>query len=244
MVRRKIREKRVERFRSKVHARPRLLSKYESRELIPILEILHMNQFDEGFKRPLRKYLLVVCVSIMEEFLIRLLAETIDKKNVNISVFGSDKTKSFSPGKYSKGQHIASHYYFGTPDVIDNAFSNLLKTNSKFNSLNMNFLESVKKADWYDPFRNYKRYRTKSLYKNWDNFIALFEKRNQLIHGMSQIRLTNSQIASFCDNILTFLDIAIALCLMDESVFEILGSDTQINSGRKANSLAEASFDP
>ncbi len=70
----------------------------------------------------------------------------------------------------------------------------------------------------------------------------MFEKRNDLVHGMAQIRLSNCRVATFCDNILTFLDIAIALCLMDNSVIEILESESQINYGRKDNSLAESSF--
>jgi hypothetical protein len=242
MIRQKARDRRAERLRIRRRPLAPLLRKYQSRELDPILEILHKKEYCENIKKPLRKFLVIISVSIAEDFLMRLLAKTIDDNHADISIFGSDKARSFSPGKLSKGQHIAREYNFASPDVIDNTFSKLLKTNDRFNALKMNFLDAVKKADWYDPVIEYKEYTTKHLHKNWNNFLDMFEKRNKLVHGMSQIRLSNSMVATFCDNIVTFLDTAISVCLMDESTFDILESESKINSGRKPNSLAEASF--
>jgi hypothetical protein len=223
MVRQKIIDKRASRFRKRIRPRAPMLNRYINRDIDPILEILHQNDYSETIKTTLRKYLLITSVSLIEEVLMRLFARTIDDNKINISIFGNDKAKSYtSSSKLSKGEHIASHYYFGTPQVIDNAFSKLLKTNSDFVAQNMTFLEAIKKSDSCDVFRNYKKYKTKPLYKNWDSFINMFETRNKLIHGMSRVKLSNAKVATFCDNTISFLDIAIALCMMNNAIFEIL----------------------
>jgi hypothetical protein len=172
---------------------------------------------------PHRKFLLVTNVSIIEEVLLRLLAKTIDDNNITLSTFGNKIVKSYDISKgRSIGIHTSSCYNFGSIEQIDDAFSKLLNTNNNFKSKNMTFLKAVEKSDSTNDYRIYKQYKTKPLYKNWNDFTEMFESRNKLIHGMSYIKSSNGKIATLCDNTITFLDIAIALCMMDKDVFDLL----------------------
>ena len=155
--------------------------------------------------------------------LLRLFAKTIDVNKINISRQSKSNTRPYDPSiGRSEGEHIAAHHSFGTIYVIDDQFSRLLNTNNDFRSKNMTFMNAVEKADRFDPYRLYKEYRTRPLYKNWNNFLNMFGDRHNLIHGMTRIELSNAKIATLCDNTITFLDIAIALCKMDKDVFDLL----------------------
>jgi hypothetical protein len=215
-------DKRAGRFRKQALPRAPMLGKYQTKYIDPILEILHQNDYNETIKSSL-KFLLITNVSIIEEVLLRLLAKTIDDSSITLSTFGNKIVKSYDPSKRrSIGLHTSSNYNFGSIEQIDDVFSKLLNTNNDFKSKNMTFLKAVEKSDSTNDYRIYKEYKTKPLYKNWNNFIEMFESRNKLIHGISYIKLSNGKIATLCDNTITFLDIAIALCMMNKDIFDLL----------------------
>jgi hypothetical protein len=178
-------DKRASRFRKKALPRAPMLGRYQTKHIDPILEILHQNDYNETIKSSLRKLLLITNVSIIEEVLLRLLAKTIDDNNIALSTFGNKIVKSYNPSKrLSIGQHTSSNYNFGSIEPIDDVFSKVLNTNNDFKSKNMTFLKAVEKSDSTNDYRIYKEYKTKPLYKNWNNFVNMFESRNKLIHGI------------------------------------------------------------
>jgi hypothetical protein len=201
-------------LRKKVDPRAQFLLRIQAKHILPVLEILHNPAYDESIKTPLRKFQLITNVSIIEEVLLQLFARTIDDKQIDISVFDNKRAESYDASSgLSKGKYICMHpdYYFGSPKKINKAFSKLLKTNAHFRSKNVNCY-AIKHSDSRDPYRWYKEYRTRPLYKNWDNFMSMFEWRNTLIHGLSRVGLSNAKIATLCDNTMVFLDIAISFC--------------------------------
>ena len=196
-------------------------------EMKPIIKYIKYNNPDGIIKDALRKYLIISCVSLIEEFLLRLFRRTIDENKIDISIFETRIRSTFDKKKTTVGEHVSAEHYFGTPEVIDSAFSKLLKSNKYFHALNMSFLETVKKQDWYNPYRFLKKIRTEHLYKNWDNFIKMFDVRNNIIHGMPKTKLSDNKTFAFCDNTLSFLEAAIWLCKIDENKYAELKNNTQ-----------------
>jgi hypothetical protein len=95
----------------------------------------------------LKKYLIIACVSLIEESLTRLARKTIEDKNIPISAFGSEISKEFIQwvmrgGKASIGVFAATSYYLGSPKGIDRLFSCIFNSDSRFANLNLTFFEA------------------------------------------------------------------------------------------------------
>ena len=78
----------------------------------------------------------------------------------------------------------------------------------------------------------FKELVTKYLYKNWTYFIRILEIRNQIIHGMTNVQLSNTRVFCF------FLSAAIALCFMNDDMLRVLKSHKQIT--RKLQDIANS----
>jgi hypothetical protein len=176
----------------------------------------------------LKKYLIITCVSLIDEVLTRLARRTIEEKNIRISAFKSQISKQFSQNQGTVGEIVAASFNLSKPEGIDSLFSSILRSDVRFRSLDMSFLRAVQKFDWYDPFREFRELRTKHLYKNWKDFMRLLEIRNETIHGMANVSLSKTRVFSFCDNTLSFLEAAIAICFMDDDTLRVLRSHEQI----------------
>jgi hypothetical protein len=84
----------------------------------------------------------------------------------------------------------------------------------------------------------FKELVTKYLYKNWTYFIRILEIRNQIIHGITNVQLSNTRVFCFCEYTLSFLSAAIALCFMNDDMLCVLKSHKQIT--RKLQDIANS----
>ncbi len=150
--------------------------------------------------------MIITCVSLLDEVLTRLARRTIEEKNIPISAFKSQISKQFSQNQGTVGEIVAASFNLNKREEIDSLFSCILRSDLRFRRLDMSFLRAVQKFDWYDPFREFRELKTKHLYKNWKDFMRILEIRNEIIHGMTNVSLSNNHVFSFCDNTLSFLD--------------------------------------
>jgi hypothetical protein len=195
-----------------------IAERFYKREMMPVLNYA----FDEGlqgsFNMSLRKYLIISCVSLIEDFLSHLILRVIDQNNMAISTIigksneseAEDTVKKFS-GKIgktvTKGEYVGSCYNFANPQIINDLFSRLPNLDTNLSRLNMDFFEAVKKVDWYKPYKYVKGRRP--LYRNWKRFMEMFELRNQIVHNMKEVELSKTILSSNCDNTMNFLEAAI-----------------------------------
>jgi hypothetical protein len=220
-----IREKRIERIKKnrRSHEWP-FASRYKSDEMTPIIDFINDSNSNSIIREILKKYLVIACVSLIEEVLSGLARRTIEEKKIDISLFGSEISKVFSKNpKGTIGEFVAGyHPWYGSAEKIDHLFSSIFKSDIRFANLNITFFEAVVKLDRYYHSREFKGLGTKYLYKNWRDFISIFEKRNKILHGMANVRLSNTRVFCFCDYTLNFLSATIAVCFMDEDILREL----------------------
>ncbi len=196
----------------------------EMRSVIQFINKSNSNRITEVLK----KYLIITCVSLIDEVLTRLARRTIEEKNIPSSTFKGQISKQFSQNQGTVGDIVVSSFNLSKPEEIDSLFSCILRSDVRFRSLDMSFLRAVQKFDWYDPFTEFRELRTKHLYKNWKDFMRILEIRNEILHGMANVSLSKTRIFSFCDNTLSFLEAAIAVCFMDDDTLRVLKSHEQI----------------
>jgi hypothetical protein len=179
-------------------------------EMIPILAALDSTDTDEGLKQGLRKYLVIMLVSIVEEYLMHVASRIIDEDKLDVSkVAESEIVVPLSKIEYLKkadvtlGKIIASGVNFTNPANMNDFFSRLLNYKD--------FLDVIRKLDEQDTVVLYFT-NAVALYKNWDNFMAMFDLRDAVVHGMQEVKLSNRQLLSLCDNVMDFIENASLAC--------------------------------
>jgi hypothetical protein len=190
-------------------------------EMIPIIEYLKKdNGIINSLKPPLKKYLIISCVSLIERSLLLLTVRIIDEDKIDLDkILGKKNFKSryleynkknpkITEGQYYSGE---SDVNFQDPERIKDVFTSLLNNDNDFKTLGIDIFDAIKKIDGYDPYKYVKG--TRRIDKNWKNFIKMFEKRHRLIHEMNFSGITDSQVYSFCDNTMNFLDAIIFICI-------------------------------
>ena len=199
-----------------------MASRFKNEEMKPIINFIVNARSNKIIREAAKRYLVIACVSLIEEFLLRLARRTIDKK-INISVFGREISNAYAKNPVgTPGEFTAGYYFLGNAEKIEYIFSRILNSDSRFANLNITFFEAVRRLDQSDHSREFRGLGTKYLYKNLPEFKKVFEIRHQIIHGMAKVRLSNTRVFCFCDYTLNFLSAAIALCIMDDDILRAL----------------------
>lgn len=102
--------------------------------------------------------------------------------------------------KLTRGQAFASQFDFMNPGEINWVFSRLL---------GKKFFETIWKINrraGKHPWKCRGGRRSRGLVKNWDNFIGMFEKRNEIVHLMKRIRLSKEELCYLCNNTRMFME--------------------------------------
>jgi hypothetical protein len=215
-------EKRLERLRkrSKGPEAP-LAERFYHNEIAPIIEFIKHNKGNYNeIAKSLRKYLVISCVSLAEDFLSHLIYRVIDENHIDIfsivDVEKEDVNEKISKQQkntnriITKGEYVAANNNFANAEAINSVFTKLLSTDKEFQKLNIDFFEAVKRIDDFDPYKYVKRARRISL--NWNNFILMFELRTDVVHEMKEINMPDSKLFSLCDNTMNFLEASIFIC--------------------------------
>jgi hypothetical protein len=210
-------ERRVKHMRSSTGPEFVVVNRFYYVEMLPIIDNIANKNFDARLKVPLRKYLVILCVSLIEDFMIKRARRMIDEYKIDFSGLVKrdielllSEHEQQTKQRLSKGEYILLKHNFANLVEINSVFSNLLKSDPDFNALNMDFIEAVKKIDWYDPYKYIKEAR--SIFLNWDNFVKMFDVRTEIVHELGDIRFSDSKLFSLCDNTMNFLDATDFIC--------------------------------
>jgi len=160
-------------------------------------------------KIPLKRILIICGVGMIEKYATHSVKKIIDKSNLDITaICHEERIGKYESAKYhaSKGEFIASSCNFGNLGVINRVFTHIVNSKTELKQLNMNFLELVKKLNWYDPYKYLEN--TRSLHLNFQNLDRMFQLRHNIVHDLQNIRIDDSKIFSFCDNVMNFIDAA------------------------------------
>jgi hypothetical protein len=143
----------------------------------------------------------------LEKIMALQVRNTIDRENIDISLINLrtsyQKMVKKHPGM-TKGEFVSIHSEFSNSDVINSIATYLLKDDQQFSQLKIDFFDSVKKIDWFDPYKYVKG--AKAIFYDWNNFLKTFELRRKIIHEMEFKKLSYHRIATICDNTMNFLD--------------------------------------
>ena len=149
----------------------------------------------------------------------------------------------------TKGQCVVVQNDFTNPYNINKIATFVLKQDKKFNNINMDFFNAVKKIDWYDPYKYVKGFdnaeiieAVKPLTENWDNFVDMFELRHKIIHEMNDDFIPIGKLASMCDSTMNFIDAADFIFMMEhrKDVLERLESKITL---RERNARIDKAMD-
>ena len=168
---------------------------YAVHEMKPMIEEIKKRHLNDVIRKSLVNYSIIRSVSIFEMYLLNL-AHRLARND-------SDKTKNlFSDIKPSMTleDQLVSVFSFTNLGDINNVFSNFLDGD---------FLSEIKKESidyapdyWYEsehiPY-------TKPLHKNWDEFIKIFEIRNDIIHHNKLVNFEYSYLRNLLGNTMQFL---------------------------------------
>jgi hypothetical protein len=112
-----VRDRKIDRAR-KTRKRPGwpFISRFKDNELRQVIEFIKDSNSNYIMREVLKKYLIIACVSLIEESLTRLARKTIEDKKIPISAFGGEISKEFIQwvmrgGKASIGVFAATSYY-------------------------------------------------------------------------------------------------------------------------------------
>lgn len=178
-------------------------------EMHPILEALDGNSLSPELKLSLKNYLIILLVSTTEQYLSNHVARMIDKHKdtLNISkVVDNDisipisKLDQLANKKVTAGKLIASSINFANPVLVNSFCSKLFSWDDSF--------QKIREYSQADPPGDYYFLDTISLNKNWNKFIAMFEMRNTIVHGLKQAKLSTHELRTLCNNTMVFLESA------------------------------------
>ena len=188
------------RIRSITHSRlyHPVVRKFSEREAKPILkEIQKRKNLNDPVRTGLVNYLILRSVTVFEHYFRSTVKRFADNPENNVKL--SDFFKSSSKTD-SIGDQIISKYNFMDIQTVNFIMSKLFKTN---------FLQAIKEESIeYAP--NYSieyaqiRY-TKPLNKNWNKFMSVFEKRDNISHENKLYKMKYVDIKNFVGNTIQFM---------------------------------------
>lgn len=132
---------------------------------------------------------------------------SINNQGINTSSMRLGKTYAKMLEKYpgiTEGEHVVVQCDFTNAGVINSVATYVLRQDTQFNKLGIDFFDSVKKIDWFDPYKYVKG--ATAIFLDWKNFLYMFNQRHELIHEMKYRKLSYHKIATICDNTMNFLD--------------------------------------
>jgi hypothetical protein len=154
-------------------------------------------------KQTLRKYVIIALFAALEYFFKNEASNLVDKLNLEVSsllIKGNLEKLVIDKGT-TKGNIIASTYSFVNIDEIDFVFSNLLGLSS--------FLDYVVKLNVTDQTRFVLDGHPLPI--EYDKFRKAYNLRNEIAHGIKNVKLSNSMIIQLWDNFLNIIDISISI---------------------------------
>ena len=202
--------------------------------MIPLLKYIERVKNNEAkfesvlYGKTFEKYLVISCVSLIDKFMALQIRKAIDQQDIDISSIDSRSSFENMSKKYpgiTKGECVSAQSDFTNPEVVNNIGTSLLKQDTRFEQLNMDFFYAVRKIDWYDPYKYVKGART--IFHNWKKFLEMFKLRKEIVHEMKYERQPYHGVASMCDNTMNFLDATAFIFLPHsrERVISRLASD-------------------
>jgi hypothetical protein len=113
-------------------------------QMLPILKFIeNPRQVPELQKVVLERYLLVCCVSLIEKFMAIKIKKAIDEEDIDISSFDSRNSYEELIMKYpkmTKGHCVVIQKDFTSGFIIDKIATRVLKSDTRFSALDMNFI--------------------------------------------------------------------------------------------------------
>jgi hypothetical protein len=198
------------------------------------------------FKKTFKKYLIISCVGLNDWYMTQQIRKYVNEQEIDVSKLGLNtkyEKMLLDHPKITKGQCVVAQYDFTNSFNINKMATLVLRQDNKFDNLNMDFFDAVKKIDWYDPYVYIKGFEgVKPLTENWDNFVNMFELRHKIIHEMNEDIIPLSKLASMCDSTMNFIDAADFILSLEhrESVLERLGSKITL---REKNARIDKAMD-
>lgn len=195
----------------------------------PIFDKLYDENFDGKIKPALRNYLIVSLVSAMEYFFRNEARRVVDDYDKDITLlFSGDIPIPISSldqlireKSITKGNIVASSINFANLDEIHKSFSKLFGMND--------FFDYVTKLERSNPSRSVRRGHGPPIDIDIEKLQEAFRLRNEVVHAMHQVELSNNQLVSRWDNLMNIMDAAIAIFdpTLRSSLDEQVGKQTQ-----------------
>jgi hypothetical protein len=197
---------------------------YQRREIEPILARLfgkNMAQhpslsnpklYNRYVNEAITMYIIVRNVSALEYYLRQTACKIVDSNNNGKGVdftkfFTYDFETEFAKAnqnrrkkgrkKLNKGQAFANQFDLMNAGEIKWLFSNLL---------DLKFFDAIQKINKRAGKNPWNSCRPRGLVKNWNNFIRMFKLRNEIVHSMKRVRLSEDDLCSLCNNTTIFME--------------------------------------
>lgn len=161
------------------------IAKLITLEMNPICTKIFNTKDDE--KIFLINYFFIRFVTVIETFCRNAVISIIDQQNIDVaplfqkgeSTIPIDSIDEIKKKEFTKGRVVATNFSFQNPKDINFVFSHLL---------NIDFFDTIRDFKNLEDIKN--DVDSKDLtgfIENWDNFLEIFEIRNQIVHSLKPI---------------------------------------------------------
>jgi len=188
--------------------------------------MLRDRQLSDSFRQSLKKYLVISLVTSLEHFFRSEAKYMIDKNDMDtnglfsgeMSFSVSDLDKMLKDGILTKGNIVASTFNFANLDDINHVLSKLLK---------LDFLDYVHKLNDVDQTRYVLDGHPIPI--EYGKLKDAYKLRNEIVHELRSLKMSNSRILSLWDNIMNIMDISVSIFLSasDPNLRSSLDTDYQ-----------------
>lgn len=181
----------------------RKVTGFYSSQIDFLIKMLLDENVSPHLKQTLQKYILVTCFAAMEYFFKNEASNLVDKLNLDVSnLFSHGNIEKMVKDKgTTKGNIIASTYSFVNIDDIDYVFSNLLGLTS--------FLDYVVKLNVTDQTRFVLDGHPLAI--DYEKFRKAYSLRNEIAHGIKDVKISKSMVIHLWDNLLNIIDISVSI---------------------------------
>lgn len=188
--------------------------------------MLPNEEISNELRQSLRKYLIISLIASMEYFFRNEAKNIVDNNDMDITrLFNGEISFSLSnldimlKNKYlTKGNIVASSFNFAILDEVNDLFSKLL---------DLDFLDYVHKLNDIDQTRFVLDGHPIPI--DYGKLKEAYQIRNEIVHELKDMNLSNWKILSLWDNLLAIIDISVAVFLSasDPNLRSSLDSDYQ-----------------
>jgi hypothetical protein len=188
--------------------------------------MLPKGDVNESLKQSLKKFLIISLVSCMEYFFRSEAKYLVDNNSIDISgLVSGDITFSIKElelmlkdGHITRGNILASSYNFSNLSEINKIYSNLL---------GIEFLDYVIKLNDIDQARYVLKGRPIPI--DYSKLISVTRLRNEVVHDLKPVNISNWGILSLWDNLMNIMDISVVIFLSvaDKELKTTLDADYQ-----------------